>query len=251
MSHIAVELKVIEVRAPNVARAAAISEDRSLAGLVRLWHRAWSVEAEVITRTQIAGVFGPERIDEIIDALCSEGLLEPHDAGWRIKGADRYLRLKSARRAGAAKTNENRRSAHAQRTLSDGPAHAGRPLPNALSPSTEHRAPSTELKATAAAAATLVVVPLPQKPANRFESGEAYFAWLQNERHEAGFVTEKPPAGLSGWFSEIMLELNGDGDRLDATVRAFALDPYWRKQNAPMRALMSQWRRYVPKAVAS
>lgn len=105
--------------------------------------------------------------------------------------------------------------------------------------------------AAAAAAAAKSVVPLPQKPADRFESGEAYFAWLQNERHEAGFVTEKPPMGLSGWFSEVMLELNGDRDRLDATVAAFGRDPYWRKQNLPMRALMKKWRDYVPAARAS
>lgn len=95
------------------------------------------------------------------------------------------------------------------------------------------------------------VVPLPPKPENQYASGEAYFAWLQHDRHENGFVTEKPPPGLSGWFSEVMLELNGDHARLDATVQAFARDKYWRDKGAPMRGLMSQWRKYVPRAVSS
>ena len=58
MSFIAVELKVIEGKAGALARASGASEDRVLAGLVRLWHRCWSDTVDQLSKGQLASVFG-------------------------------------------------------------------------------------------------------------------------------------------------------------------------------------------------
>ena len=142
-NYIAVDLKVIEVLAPMVARAANITEDRALAGLVRLWHRCWSTTSDTLTLSQLAGVFGGDRIAEVAEVLCSD-FLEHTTDGYRARGAGRYLRLKASRREGALKTNALRASTSA-RSKSVGE----RTLPDALSPSTEHRAPNTEQKTLA------------------------------------------------------------------------------------------------------
>jgi hypothetical protein len=154
-NYIQVNLKVIEVLSPMVARAAAISEDRALAGLVRLWHRCWSTTSDTLTITQLAGVFGAERIDAIAEALCGD-FLERTPEGFRVRGSDAYLRLKASRAAGAAKTNARRwggrsespigRSPPISVSLSDRSATGERSLPVALPPNTEHRTPNTEKK---------------------------------------------------------------------------------------------------------
>lgn len=158
MSHIAVDLKVIEVHAPGVARAAGVSEDRILAGLVRLWHRCWSTKSATISRTALAASMGGERIDEIANAMVDAGLLEALTDGWRVRGADRYLRLAEARSRGGKAAAKHlvpgaRFSASAQSQPRASPEPAEKPsgLVSALSPSTEHRAPNITTKNTAPA----------------------------------------------------------------------------------------------------
>ena len=137
---IAVDLKVIEVLAPMAARSAGITEDRALAGLVRLWHRCWSTTSDTVTLSQLAGIFGGERIAELAEVLCTD-FLERTTEGFRVRGGERYLRLKAARRLGAMKTNAARsKSVAPERSQSD----AERALPDALSPNTEHRTPKKE-----------------------------------------------------------------------------------------------------------
>lgn len=160
MSHIAVDLKVIETIAPAVSRASEVPEEVVGWGLVRLWHRCWSAKTELVSRIQLAGVFGVgDRIEALIEALVGFGLLDPGGESWRVKGADRYLRIQAGREAGgrAASRNGNlkkgsqRRPAVSQLTPSMVPASPPAAaqhhlqLPPRLSPSTEHRAP-TDLK---------------------------------------------------------------------------------------------------------
>jgi hypothetical protein len=78
--------------------------------------------------------------------------------------------------------------------------------------------------------------------------GQAFFAWVQNERDAAGFAVEKwpKPERLSFWFSKAMTIVKGDGRRLMAALHAFAEDEHWRSQNAPFNAFMSEFQRYVP-----
>lgn len=135
MSHIAVDLKVLEVFVPAVARATGIHEDRILSGLVRVWHRCWSVARASLSVAELSGAFGPENLPALVDALGVDFLELQVDGTYRVRGADRYLRIKEARRRGAEATNR----ARAERRMSDAQATQK----DALTPSTEHRAPNT------------------------------------------------------------------------------------------------------------
>ena len=148
MSHIAVDLKVIEVKAPAVARAAGVTEDRVLAGLVRLWHRCWSCKSDTLKPIEVAGIFGGENVDALICALLAFDLLEATDDAYRVKGADRYLRIQAGRSAGgrAASGNLNRgKKSPADSRLTPGLPPADSRLVSGLSPSTEHRAPKERI----------------------------------------------------------------------------------------------------------
>lgn len=155
---IAVELKVIEQHAPAVARAAACSEDRVLAGLNRLWHYCWSNTTDEIDLDGLASLFGGERIETLAKCLMVREFLDDiSSAGtrFRVRGAEKYLRLKAARARGAKLTNERRsKSARPARSKSV----VERALPDALSPNTEHRTP----KETTSPPAAPVVVPNPR-----------------------------------------------------------------------------------------
>lgn len=151
MSHIAVDLKVIEVHAPGIARCAGVSEDRILAGLVRLWHRCWSTKADVVSRVALSASMGGERIEDIAAAMVDSGLLESVADGWRVRGADRYLRLAEARKRGGKAAAKHlipgarfSAAAQSQPRASPEPAEKASGLVSALSPSTEHRAPKKE-----------------------------------------------------------------------------------------------------------
>lgn len=90
-------------------------------------------------------------------------------------------------------------------------------------------------------------------PTERFASWDEFLAWWQLERIQGGFVAESPPHPRAGgaWFSAFMAELNGDVERMEATVLAFVRDPYWRQKKSPLSVLMRKWREYVPRKAGS
>ena len=66
-------------------------------------------------------------------------------------------------------------------------------------------------------------------------------------------VREKPPAGLDAWFSDAMMHVNGDEQRLLKAYDAFLLDPFWRNKadsRCGWRGWVSQWRDFVSRAAA-
>jgi hypothetical protein len=131
----------------------------------------------------------------------------------------------------------------------------------ALTPNTEHRTPIL-LKEEEAAAA-LKPKSLPADVAAAFAAnasqiaakapplhgGGAFFARAQESRRAAQLVTEAPPhpSKLSGFFSEAMLELDGDEERLWATYECFSEEDYWAEAKWPFHAFMKQWRNHVPR----
>lgn len=158
MSHIAVDLKVIEVHAPMVARVLEEPVAITLGGLNLLWHRCWSTQQATITRIGLAGIFGIERIDLRIEALIDAGFLAPESDAFRVRGAEKYLRIRQGNSKGGHAAKGNLRKGH-----KPGPKPEGEPgtepgatregaggdpgnFPGsvpALTPSTEHRAPNT------------------------------------------------------------------------------------------------------------
>jgi hypothetical protein len=147
VSHIAVDLKVIEGLAAAVARSADVCEDRIGWGLVRLWHRTWCDKALTRNRASLAGVFGGTNIDAVISALIDFLFLELlPDGSYRVRGAARYLRLKAALSAGGKKSASNlKRGSVPGSKAGNIPSSKPGPSP-ALPPSTEHRAPNTTEK---------------------------------------------------------------------------------------------------------
>lgn len=161
-SYIAVDLKAIETHAPAVARATEQPLTHVLGGLNLLWHRCWVNKSAHITRVGLAGIFGPSRLDELIASLIDSRFLEAEGDAFRVKGAEKYLRISEARstagktRAESAKRTGGRfTSTHQQATsktpaphqqvTSTPPATDQQPTSTApaLTPSTEHRAPNT------------------------------------------------------------------------------------------------------------
>lgn len=146
MSYIAFDLDALNV-APAVARAAGVAENDVIAGLIRMWAWCFREESDAITAIQVRGHFG----SDCSEALVAFGFLAPESGSFRVRGAARYLRVKTAQREAAARTNQRRVTVRqsAQSTddapvaLPDGTPHGGLTLLH-RTPNTEHRTPSTE-----------------------------------------------------------------------------------------------------------
>lgn len=146
MSYIAVDLKVIEVHAPGIARALELDVTHVLGSLTLLWHRCWSTKSDTLPKVALRGYFP----GDAAAVLVAFGILEDAGETYRVKGADRYLRLFEQRqKAGRSRSSSAGRSAGRytsekpaarQRRTSGAPAESQRPT----SSYTEHRAPNTK-----------------------------------------------------------------------------------------------------------
>lgn len=154
MPYIAYDLDALN-EAPNLARAGGITEDAAVAGLVRMWAACFRAKTDTVDRTRLPAFFGSVT-DQLVTALLASGFLESTDNGFRVRGAERYLRISEARKEGGRKAKGNLK----QHRLPAGspPAQAGaQPEKStgstpALTPSTEHRTPNKKRKASAAQA---------------------------------------------------------------------------------------------------
>lgn len=138
MSYIAFDLDALN-RAPAVARASGIAEELVISGLVRMWAWCFREETDTVNALQVRGHFGAD----CADALVAFSFLEADAGTYRVRGAERYLRIKKAQRAGAKKTNQQRAvSVRSTDATPDGTpddqAHGGA-TPLHRAPSTEHR----------------------------------------------------------------------------------------------------------------
>lgn len=150
---IGIGLKVIEVYAPAVARTLDEPVAMTIGGLALLWHRAWSTKSARISRIGLQGVFGPDRIDLRIEALIDAGFLEVmSDGTFRIRGAERYLRIREALSRGGHASKGNlipggTRVGSRETSRADSPdpsretAEEGAGLNLGLTPITDHRSP--------------------------------------------------------------------------------------------------------------
>jgi hypothetical protein len=104
MPFIAFDLDAL-AKCSNIARAGKCGEDSVVAGFVRLWEHCWRTKTDRITRFQLVGVFG----NDVADALTEFGFLEFIEAerAYRVRGSDRYLRLRESRSAGGHASKQN------------------------------------------------------------------------------------------------------------------------------------------------
>lgn len=94
--------------APDVARSAGVTEDSVIAGLARTWAWSFKHKKDLIDKTQVKGFFGSNP-DALVGPLASFGFIEPTPDGvYRVKGAERWLRIRKAQSEAAAKTNAGR-----------------------------------------------------------------------------------------------------------------------------------------------
>ncbi len=238
--YIAVDLKVIEGKAAAVARAAEATEDRVLAGLVRLWHRVWCDKTDHLASATIAGCFGSDGLPKLLAALEAIGFLEPTGDSFRVRGAARYLRLRAALSAGGEASKGN-----LKRGTSPGPRAGEKPGPPpgsvpALSPSTEHREIKL-LRDTPSESPPAGVAKKPRKP-SRQES------WWQSAQEAAsaknpGRVTEgHQPKELNTLLGPPLEAIGVAG--LTAAWGKYLEDPHWSSKGWPLRGFVSQWEKF-------
>ena len=143
MSYIAFDLDALNV-APSVASAAGMRVGDVTHGLLQMWAWCFRHELDVITNVHLVGFFG-------VDAaapLEAFGFLEAHQTGWRVKGAERYLRVKQAQRDGgrkgraASSSTVGDTSGSTSRSTLRSTSGSTSGSAQALTPSTEHRAPN-------------------------------------------------------------------------------------------------------------
>lgn len=250
MAYIAFELDALNVM-PAVGAAAGVSPDVVAHGLLKLWAWCFREETDSVTDVHLAGFFGPG----VAPALEAFGFLEKSDAGWRVKGAQRYLRVKEQRRnAGRARSLSAGRSAG--KFTSEKPAEDQRSASEkpALTPSTEHRAPNTESKALYADANLAVAAfELPVPDPTKMDSWTAQDFWAACEgiRRSMGYAPERwpSPIPLARMWSEA-LGLASVRD-LGRGFEKYAADPFWRSKAppAPFKGFLSQWSKYLPTKV--
>jgi len=147
LSYIAFDLDALNVAA-NVGCAAGVSEDLVIAGLARMWAYCFRCPTDRVAATHLRGFFGGKDCSE---ALVAFGFLEHGESDFRVRGAERYLRVRDARRKGglAASGNLRQGSKPSPAELRSAPADSRLDpgsLP-ALGPADSrplHRAPNTD-----------------------------------------------------------------------------------------------------------
>lgn len=90
---------------PQVAKSAGVQTSEIGWGLLELWDFVWSKKTATVDTLVLTGCFGPN--ERITEALVSYGFLEPEEHGYRVKGAERYLRVSEARSLGGKKAAGN------------------------------------------------------------------------------------------------------------------------------------------------
>lgn len=145
MSYIAFDLDALNV-ARDVGAACGLPEERITHGLLRMWAWCFREKADTVDEVQVQGFFSAAAAP----ALVSFGFLAAAGDRYRVRGADRYLRVSEQRSkagkaraasagrsagrfAGAAPAAHQRDTSTHQRSTSEKPA---------LTPNTEHRTPN-------------------------------------------------------------------------------------------------------------
>lgn len=165
MSYLAVDLDALNVM-PDVASAAGITPGAVAHGLLKLWAWCFREEVEVVSEVHLRGFFGVDAGP----ALEAFGFLSRHDRAWRVRGAQRYLRVKQAQREGGKKGRAKSSSQVGRPQISTSapqqpplqgppqPPPQGPDSPLHRTPNTEHRAPNTEKDPRVAVATPRVTV---------------------------------------------------------------------------------------------
>lgn len=149
-SYIAFDLDALNV-CPQVGAACGLTPEQASHGLLQMWAFCFRRGVCVVEDVHLRGFFFGMEAGPALEAF---GFLESSQDGWRVKGAERYLRVNEGRSRGgkiaAAKGNLKRGKQAPKRRGELETSSSSSPAPlqllSSLSPTTEHRLPTTELK---------------------------------------------------------------------------------------------------------
>lgn len=153
MPYLAVELDALK-QVPRIAMALGVEPGPIGWGLLQLWAYVFETKSDLVGEMALDGCFGPNQ--RIRVALKEFGFIEQLEVGFRVRGAERYLRIKKAQSdAGKASSGNLKQNTGSPGDANkDLPAHLPakpddltgytRSLKPALTPSTKHQAPIEE-----------------------------------------------------------------------------------------------------------
>lgn len=156
-AYIAFDLDALNV-ARDVGNACGLDEAHVTHGLLRMWSWCFRSKTDLVESDHIKGFFGVDACG----ALTAFGFLSPAGEAFRVRGADRYLRISEARRLGGLNSRKNLKQFAPKKPVSRRASRASAPgaaglkaevqpglssgSTPALTPNTEHRTPNTSLK---------------------------------------------------------------------------------------------------------
>lgn len=141
MSYIAVDLDALGMM-PAVGAASGLGAERALYGLVKLWEWCWRQEDDLVTAVHLHGFFGVQD-PAIVQALEAFGFIAEEEGKFRVRGAERYLRVRRAQREAGKRTVELKKKASKVSSPAGLPA-AHLEVESSPTASSEQRAASSE-----------------------------------------------------------------------------------------------------------
>lgn len=250
MAYLQVELAA-KKRIPKAAVAAGVQVGVIAWGLLELWEHVWESKNAIVGEMVIDGCFGPSA--KLRDALVAFGFLEEVGGSYRVRGAERYLRISQARSEGGKKAAGNLRRGLAegsQPELVPGSSREGageepgrspgcRP---ALTSSIEHRASKEEEARESKSADADPPAPVIARIASpEPDPSELQGVWnehahpslprwreMSSKRRASAKarMRERPISGESGWF-EVIRRINASSFLRGETERGWKASPDW------------------------
>lgn len=248
--------------APAIATFCSVPVEKITHGSLMMWRHVWRTQNDIVTTAHVRAFYGCDACE----ALVLFKQLEASEDGWRVKGAAEWLRVMGAQsdsgkeHAGNLKKGPKPSAPAFEPPAETPPAplrlpppkstQAGENLP-ALTASSQQPAANKEKEEEEEAPPPPILIRPPiVEPNDKFGSAEAFWSWSQFKRSQVGLVAEKPPhpSKLSGWWSEVHLELNGDPTRLEAAFYKFAESKHWESRDPPLpfHGFISTWRDFAP-----
>jgi len=247
-AYLAFELDALNV-VPSVAAACNLKPADVSHGLLQLWARCFRLKTDHVTTVHIRGFFGANGCEALVcEALLAFDFIAETETGWRVRGAERYLRVAAGRSAGgkaAAKAGNLKRGSQRPGAPAGTPDAA---LPPHL-PSTFPAPPSTspvEPHTPPAPPSTSPVEPstFPVEPSTPPSTSQLFQRAASTEQRTANSKREEPSRNrelsdaLMAAYAEERGEPYGrwseaDGTALPRLVRRATTNPpivaRWRK----------------------
>lgn len=270
MPHLAFELDALE-NVPATASAAGMGEGDLAYGLLKLWRFCWRTKTDRVDRPHLTGFFPAEDGTRVVGALVAFNFLEAADSGFRVKGAQRYLRVNGGQSRGGHAAKGNLKQYREPVRLNTGcrsgstgspPADSRQPAGSPpAEPPARDRAYSEQRSANSVSSSEeegprpqigATITPPTTSPDEW--TGEDFWRWAQALRREGKLIPEKMPnhRRLSAWWSECLMTEGVTPEAMKEGFHAFGESKHWENATPPypFAAFMSEWTKYTKPEVA-